>query len=274
MSSVDLAEAGDVDAMGRAYSNTATFLIALLQNKEGLILVRRGREAMRRAGASGLNWFQAGYEARMLAELGWYQEAEDLCKAAEPHGTEFGLPGVVNVGLGLCPAVIRRGRYDEARQLLDYILPSARWLGGGYFAVHTLTYDAELEEARGNLAAARQSMSEAMRIVQAARDVGAFMLISVVRLLPLEQSRELLDRIRQSSKHPSFEARLAEAEGVIGGDPASFRRAADLYQSLEVPYQEARCRIEAGQLERAQEIVTRFGLENGPLAVRLREQVA
>jgi hypothetical protein len=146
---------------------------------------------MRRAGASGLNWFQAGYEARMLAELGWYQEAEDLCKAAEPHGTEFGLPGVVNVGLGLCPAVIRRGRYDEARQLLDYILPSARRLGGGYFAVHTLTYDAELEEARGNLAAARQSISEAMRIVQAARDVGAFMLISAVRLLPLEQSREL-----------------------------------------------------------------------------------
>ena len=60
-------------------------------------------------------------------------------------------------------------------------------------------------------------------------------------------------------------------QGWLEGDPASFARAAELYGSLELPYEEARCRMEAGDGDRARELVTRFGLEHGPLGARLRE---
>jgi hypothetical protein len=37
-----------------------------------------------------------------------------------------------------------------------------------------------------------------------------------------------------------------------------------------MPYQEARCRLEAGELERARELVDGFGLGAGPVGVQLK----
>jgi hypothetical protein len=62
-----------------------------------------------------------------------------------------------------------------------------------------------------------------------------------------------------------------EAEGVLHGDRERFAKAAEIYRSFELPYQEARCRLEAGDLDRAGQLIRRFGLENGPLGSRLRE---
>lgn len=38
-----------------------------------------------------------------------------------------------------------------------------------------------------------------------------------------------------------------------------------------MPYQEARCHLEAGDLERARELITHFRLEKGALGIRLNE---
>jgi hypothetical protein len=40
---------------------------------------------------------------------------------------------------------------------------------------------------------------------------------------------------------------------------------------MKMPYQEALCLLEAGNLGRARELVIRFRLEKGPLGVRLTE---
>jgi len=47
--------------------------------------------------------------------------------------------------------------------------------------------------------------------------------------------------------------------------------AARHYADMKMPYQEARCRLEAGELGSAREIMTRFRLEKGPLGARLNE---
>ena len=70
-------------------------------------------------------------------------------------------------------------------------------------------------------------------------------------------------------KDPSHEAPLIEARAILDGDAAGHVRAAEIFASLELPYDEARCRIGAGQIERAQEIVDRYGLANGPLGALL-----
>ena len=71
-------------------------------------------------------------------------------------------------------------------------------------------------------------------------------------------------------RDPAFQAILDEVEGVLHGDRDRFAQAAEIYRSFELPYQEARCRLEAGDLDRARELIRRFGLENGPLGARLR----
>ena len=97
------------------------------------------------------------------------------------------------------------------------------------------------------------------------------LLALAARLLPPERAGELVDRVRPAVRDPSWEAVLTEAEAILERDPARFARAAELYASLELPYQEARCRLEAGELDRAKEIIARCGLERGPLGTRLSE---
>ncbi|MGH2818927.1 MAG: adenylate/guanylate cyclase domain-containing protein [Actinomycetota bacterium] len=74
--------------------------------------------------------------------------------------------------------------------------------------------------------------------------------------------REILEE-----RSRSLPSKLQIRIGVTG-----HARAAELYASLELPYEEARCRIGAGQLEGAQEIVDRYGLANGPLGALLDKE--
>jgi hypothetical protein len=95
----------------------------------------------------------------------------------------------------------------------------------------------------------------------------------LVAAAALEAARllELLDRFRTGGRDAVFLGPLAEAEAWLSADREGFARAADLYASLELPYQEARSALEAGQAERAGEIIRRFGLEDGPLGARLQQ---
>jgi hypothetical protein len=58
---------------------------------------------------------------------------------------------------------------------------------------------------------------------------------------------------------------VAEADGWLRRDAAASARAADLHASFGAVCDEARCRLAAGQLDRAWELIERHGLEAGPL---------
>jgi hypothetical protein len=156
---------------------------------------------------------------------------------------------------------------------MDEVLPLARGLGGNEFLALGLLLESDLERARGNLNAARQAIAKAADTVFQTPTVWhkALILESAARLLPKERVQELLDQVRPAVTDSSFEALVAEAEGLLSGDAERFKRAAEIYASLEMPYAEARCRLEAGELDRAREIIDRYGLHDGPLGTRLRE---
>jgi hypothetical protein len=84
------------------------------------------------------------------------------------------------------------------------------------------------------------------------------------------QSRgRLLEAVRDLPASSLSEGFRAEAEAVLAQDANEFHTAAELYRSLEVPYEEARCLIGADELERAREILEACGLSRGPLGAAL-----
>jgi hypothetical protein len=95
----------------------------------------------------------------------------------------------------------------------------------------------------------------------------------VARLAP-----DRLDELRKgTSAVPDdtlFSARMAEADGLSQGDPVLLLDAADQYAKLQLPYEEAECAIQAGDLGRARRIVHEFGLEQGPLGGLLAQAEA
>ena len=99
----------------------------------------------------------------------------------------------------------------------------------------------------------------------------AAILETAARLLPKERVEELLERVRPAAEDSAFEVMVAEAEGLLSRDSGRFKRAAEIYASLEMPYAEARCLLEAGELDRARQIIDRYGLGEGPLGARLNE---
>ncbi|CAN5326878.1 adenylate/guanylate cyclase domain-containing protein [soil metagenome] len=273
---LDLAEAAeDVEAIGRAYVNLCLSLAELSQNSEGIAIARRGRDVTKKLGAPSFEWNIAGKEAEMLLELGRYEDAVDLCREIlGPQRALMVAPALVWAGSYLCLALLRRGAFDEGRANLDEILPVARRIGGTMFLPTALLAEAELEEARSNRAAARHAVAEVLSIVV---DTSAFTqqfraVVPAARLLPRREVRPLLRRLRDRATHDAFRARLAEAQGIVEGDERRTREAATLYESLRLPYQEARCLIELGDLKAAAGILRRFGLEDGPLGQRVRER--
>ena len=229
---------------------------------------------MRRLGAPSFEWFIAGNQAVMLCDLGRYSEAEELAREIlGPQRAVCGTDGTVNAALPLSQVLVRTGRYEEALQLLDEILPLARQVGGTELLEPILIAQAELEEGRGNLAAARQSLSEASRLVLATPAVAHWFrtVVPAARLMTRREAEDVLERVRRYATHPGFRARVVEAEATLARDPDRFRKAAEQYGELELPYPEARCRLECGDLERAREIVDKLGLQDGPLGARLRE---
>ncbi len=59
-----------------------------------------------------------------------------------------------------------------------------------------------------------------------------------------EEARPLLERAQRTPTSKIEAARLAEAAAVIDGDSARALEAAELYWELEMPYEEARCRLD------------------------------
>jgi adenylate cyclase len=272
---VPLAEqSGDAEAIGRAYTNLPSVLGNFGYHRESVALDERGRELARELGAPGFEQFIASNEASSLMELGQYEDAESLAREYLDRALAMGAaPGAVNAGSTLAIVATRRGRYEDARRMLDDILPKARGLGGTEFLLLTLASEAELEVARGNRAAADQILSETMDLLQeSSTAVHVLLLVVVAAQLGSEHVGPLLDRLRDHVEAgPLFRASFLEAQGLVEQNPAMLLEAADLYGSMELPYEEARAALEAGQLERAGGIIRRFGLENGPLGARLRE---
>jgi ATP/maltotriose-dependent transcriptional regulator MalT len=201
-------------------------------------------------------------------QLGHLDEAEAMTtEMLAEHRAVLGATGIVNAGMTLALVWLRRGDYERARELLEEIVPLARGIGGAEFFAQVLDVVADFEQARGNLAAARQACRESYEIVAAtpARQQWLRVLPNAARLLPPGQVEELLERLGESLTAPLWQARRLEAAGALRPDTALLTQAADLYRSMEMPYEEARCRIGGGELDRARELVERFGFERGPL---------
>jgi tetratricopeptide (TPR) repeat protein len=264
----------DAEALGRAHSNLAATLAMFQRHRESAEVSRRGQEFSRRQGAPSFEIFHAGNEAQSLLELGLYEDAEVVARQAlSTARTMKTVPAICNSGAPIVMVMLARGRYDEARELMDEIMPLARGLGGNEFLTLGLLLEANLERARGNLNAARQAIAEAADMVLETPTVWhtGVILGTAASLLPPERVRGLIERVRPAAKDPAFEVMVAEAEGLLSGDPERFKRAAEIYVSLEMPYAEARCRLEAGELDRARDLIDRLGLHEGPLGARLRE---
>ena len=147
--------------------------------------------------------------------------------------------------------------------LVDELLPLARGIGGAEYLGQALVVEAEIEAARGNRAAAEQAVREAVELAFStpAREQWVRFLPHAGRHLPAEEVRRLLERAQRTPSSKIEAARLAEAAAVIDGDEGLAHEAAELYWELEMPYEEARCRLDAGEVARAQELAARFGFE-------------
>lgn len=270
---LELAErSGDAEAIGRIYVNLPDTLCKFGQHDEGADLSRRGREVARKLGSPTFEWFIAANEATILEELGRFAEAEALVREGlESHRAVLGVPGQVNAGMVYADCSIRQGRYAQARTLIDEALPLARRIGGAEFLTPALVIGASLDEALGSMASARQTLNEAIDIVLATPSVTHFVptLAPAARLLAAERVKPIMERLRPASGNPLVAATIAEAEAWLGRDGAAFRRAAEMYATMKMVYEEARCQLEAGDLDRAQDLITRFGLEKGPVGARL-----
>ena len=255
-------EAGDPEAVGRGYVNLSDTLAKAGRLRESVEVGEAGRAATRKLGALAMEWFIAGNESIALVQLGRYEEADALTREmlAEQR-TVLGAPGILNAGSVRVVLLEQRGEHQEARRLADELLPLARGIGGSEFLGQFLVIEANLELARGNAAAARQALKEAVEIV-ADEDTSHLvpMLPTAARLLPSDEAAQLLERVRSLPSLPLNDAFRAEAEAVLTGDEERFRQAAVLYREVEMPFGEARCLAAAGDEGAAAEIYERLGI--------------
>jgi adenylate cyclase len=270
-------EGGDPHAIPRAYNNLTSVLVDCGECARAVGVGEEGREAARRLGATGFEWYIAGNQANALAFLARFEEAEALTRQIlDEQRAVLGPPGLINAGMPRVTVFTRLGKLDEARALLDELMPLARGVGGAEFLAKNLAGEAELEHARGNLAAARQAIQEAVEVgfASPARGQCLALLPEGARLLPPEEVERLLEQFRDVPSFPLADARRSEAGGLAHGNPEHLREAADLYESIGLTYEAARCLIDAGELDRARELVERFGLGEGPLGAALAAAAA
>jgi tetratricopeptide (TPR) repeat protein len=255
-------EAGEPDAIGRAYVNLCDTRFKTGRFREAVEIAEEGRVATRKFGAPAMEWFIAGNEANALVSLGRYEEADALTREMlDEQRAVLAAPGLVNAGMARVELLRRRGEHHEARALADEILGLARGLGGSEFLGQSLVSEAELELERGNIAAARQALREAVAVATK-EDVGHLvpMLPAAARLLPSEQTEQLLLRVQELPSMAHTDAHYAEAQAVLKGDRDGFVAAAALYRDAEMPYEEARCLAAAGDEDAAADIYERLGV--------------
>jgi tetratricopeptide (TPR) repeat protein len=217
----------------------------------------------------------AGFQTGMLLDVGRYEEAEALCAdLLGPQRPMLVVPGMILAQMSLSQSLTRRGEYASARTHLNELIPLARRFGGSLFFAPALAAQAELEQTQGNLVAAREAMRESLATCLATGAVAhaTRVLGTAVRLLAEPECMSLVELTRRNaSRHPSFQAHLSDADAVLSGDPEMFDSAAGQFRNLGLRYQEARCLLEARQLERAASMLKELGLEAGPLGARLAE---
>jgi adenylate cyclase len=255
-------ESGEPEAIGRGYVNLSYSLAKSGRLRESVDVAESGRAATRELGAPVLEWFIAANEASALVLLGRYEETDELTREIlEGEEAVLGAPGTVNAGMTRLALLTRRGEHGAARRVADDVLPLARGLGGSEFLGQFLTSEAELELARGNAAAARQALGEAIEIA-AEEDSSHLlpMLPSAARLLPSDELARLLDRVRPLPSSPLNDAYRAEAEAALAGEPDRSLEAAALYREVEMPFEEARCLAAGGDEVAAAAIYERLGI--------------
>lgn len=255
-------EAGEPDAIGRAYVNLADMHLKTGRFREAVAVAEEGRAATRKFGAAAMEWFIAGNEAAALVFLGRYEEADALTREMfEEQRAVLGAPGLINAGMARVELLVRRGLLAEARALADEMLGLARGLGGSEFLGQALVSEAELELARGNAAAARQALREAVDIA-ATEDVVHLlpMLPAAARLLPKNDVEQLAMRVQRLPSIALNDARRTEADAVLKGDRDRFLEAAALYREVGMPYEEGRCLAAAGDENASATIFERLGV--------------
>ena len=270
---LDLAEiSGDAEAIARAYVNLPSTLDDLFERREAVALCRRGRVRVQRLGAPSYESFLAGNEARCLLGLGRYAEAEELARKTLVFERALtSPPGIVSVGGVLGVILFRTGRYSEARQIFDEILPHGRRIGGAEFLARLLVDIAEFEGEVGNGAVAKARANEALELLRDATSLFHIVLLlpAIAKLLP-GAAPELIARCKPGARHDSWHACLIEAEAWVHQDRRRWSEAAEMYKGFESPYDEARCRLQAGETDRAGELIETYRLQDGPLGARLR----
>lgn len=264
-------DAGEPEAIGRAYNNLVSSLVDLGRPVRAAAVAEEGLEAARGLGLTLFEWFITGNLAGALMQLGRLEEAESLAlRLLEEQREALGPPGMINAGGPRAQALTRLGRYEEARAQLDELLPLGRGLGGSEFLARLLEAEAELELARGNEASARHAIREAVEITLAnpSRTHAVLLLPAAARLLSADELAPLLERVRDLSSCAAFDALRAEAAGVLEDNAGRLREAAALFGSSEMPYEAARCLLDAGELDEARVLIERHGFAAGPLGAR------
>ena len=180
-------------------------------------------------------------------------------------------PATLHAGAALAQAYIRTGRYLEAERMLDEMIPRGRRIAAVGFSGAMLVSWAELLGATGRASRAVDPLSELLQLAP----VGGPIQFRFWALVPASRfstslAGPLIDELGGHIDEPAKAAVLKEAQGFVARDLASIHDAAEMYAAMGMPYQEARCRIDAGELERARELVDRFGLGAGPVGARLR----
>jgi tetratricopeptide (TPR) repeat protein len=255
-------ESGEPEAIGRGYVNLSDSLLKTGRLQESVDVAEAGRAATRTLGASVLEWFIAGNEASALVLLGRYEETDALTREILEGQQAIGAPGIVNAGITRIVLLTRRGEHGEARRVADDVLPIARGVGGSEFFGQFLTCEAELELARGNAAAARQALREAVELaVEEDSSHLLPMLLAATQLLSSGEVGGLLDRVRPLPPTPLNDAYRLEAEAAVVADTSRFLEAAKLYREVEMPFEEARCLAAAGDVAGARAIQVHLGIQ-------------
>jgi adenylate cyclase len=254
-------EAGELEAIGRGYVNLCDTLARAGRLRESVDVADKGRPAMRRLGAPTMERFLAGNQAQALIWLGRYDAADELTRELLEQRAILGVPGLVNAGMARVVLLDRLGKLQEARAIADEMLTLARGIGGSEFLGQCLREEAELERSRGNDAAARQALREAVEIAVDEDVIHVIPMLPIAaRIFPLEETERLIDRVRSLPSTPLRDARRAEADAVLTKDAGRFREAAALYRDVVMPYEEARCLAAAGDTEAAAAIYDQLGV--------------
>ncbi len=255
-------ESGEPDAIGRGYTNLSDSLVKTGRLRESVDVAEAGRAATRALGAPLIEWFIAANEASALVLLGRYEETDALTSEIL-EGTQaiLGAPGVVNAGMTRIMLLTRQGEHGDARRVADDVLPIARGIGGSEFFGQFLTIEAELERARGNAAAARQALREAVALAVDEDSSHLLpMLLAATQLLSSGEVADLLDRARLLPSTPLSDAYRLEAEAALAADASRLLEAAKLYREVEMPFEEARCLAASGDEAGAAAIHVRLGI--------------